>query len=337
MPTDTTDRSNECEAPGRYLARAATWWVAASMLVVAACGSDPDGEPVLEADGVDSVDMASDAGPSNCRGTNSSESCRLRSGCRWLELTCDTGGVAAGCVAEGRTGELPFGCGVGGSDAGRDATPTDAAVDCSRYSSSASCRARPECRWWSRQCGGDVREACVRRDEVPEEPTCPHGDVQPSSDTSGGETSSDTGVSTDTAVTGECSSVETSTTCRESSQCRWWEPECDGGGAEGECLAEDESLPDDPCDGDDRGMCHENVDEETCGGPDCGWVVAGCGGGYDETSKLDGCLPAGTCESDADCPSDHRCEELWVDPCHDSACTACGERESRCVPTAMLE
>lgn len=318
--------------------------VAASGLLVG-CGIGSDHDSSREVDSTERTDAEGvDAEGSDCRATSSPETCRLRPACRWLELTCDTGRVAAGCVGAERSGPIPFECDAAGSDGASDASATDAGLDCGQYGSSAACRARPECRWWSRQCGGEVVEACVRRDEVPGEGMCPRGgDTRPSSDTS--DASVRDGRASDAATTdvgvwrdgGSCETVEDSDRCRQLDRCRWWSPDCEAEETDGACLAEGDTPPKTKCDEDDRDDCHEIDGETACSDANCGWVAEGCGGGYDETIQVDACLPSGTCDSDADCPSDHRCEELWVDPCHDSQCTACGERETKCMPTTMLE
>jgi hypothetical protein len=103
-----------------------------------------------------------------------------------------------------------------------------------------------------------------------------------------------------------------------------------------ECLADGESPPTVDCETGVPEDCHDADSKSSCATSTCQWVEKGCGSASGDTLKVTDCLPSQSCSENADCPSDHGCAELLVNPCADSACTACGRTVDRCVPDSYL-
>ena len=299
------------------------------------------------------VGGASDAGAGSCRGVATADVCRQRSGCQWLTATCDGGRVVGGCFAGSGWVDADFDCsersdaGGAGKDAGT--------AGCGAVSDEATCQGRDACRWWTARCGDQIVDArCIDRDISPESPDCPaldaagydaagdagavdaaDGGVDAGADAGGGSDAVASDAELDADV--HCRMHSNSSDCKSDSRCQWWVDECDGYVIEEACVAADESPTATECRKIPPKECHDIDGEDACRPPNCAWVAEGCGSSPVGSVELTACLPQGTCNSNSDCPTRHKCVHLWADVCYGSACQACGGETTRCVPVDLLK
>ena len=281
-----------------------------------------------------------DAAASMCRGIAKADECRARGSCQWLTVTCDGGGIAAGCYPEEGWLEAVPACGVSG-DIG--AASGDVATSCSEVAGEQQCRSRENCEWWTDGCG---EATCLDLEDVSDDSGC--ADSSSSADTGAAADASyeDTGQRSDDDTDGDagtsgsasdggsmaCRSYSDESACGSASHCKWWVDSCDGAVVEKRCVSQTDSPEPSECQRIPPNKCHEREDESSCPAPNCAWVEQGCGSGPTGTGSLSDCLPSTDCTSDTDCPASHACTTLWIDPCHDGNCLACGREAKRCVP-----
>jgi hypothetical protein len=327
-----------------------------SVLFVLACvagftlvaGCQGGGSPVEGAAGDPRADAGTegptDAAAAACRGIADDEECRSRGNCQWMTVTCDGGGIAGGCYPERGWLEEGPECGATGDTGGASG---DVAVSCADVDGQQTCRSRAGCEWWDEGCG---EPTCLRRDDVPADSGC--ADVTPGGDTTGTDdagyedtgqqTSGDTGGDAATSDSDldasemACRTYSDESSCGSAAHCKWWVDSCDGEVVEERCVSSTASPEPSECQTIPPEECYEREDESSCPAPNCAWVEQGCGSGPTGTESLSNCLPKRGCRSDSDCPASHECTTLWLDPCHDSSCVACGGEVNRCVPPSLL-
>lgn len=287
----------------------------AALMGGATCGDATTGAPAEGSGGAD-ASSAADVSATDCRKLPTADPCRRRSGCKWVSVTCGEGRVVAGCFPDDAGPESMIGCSAdaGGTTGGGAYCPSD-----------ANCAQKAE------DAGGDGSA-----DEADATEWDAGGsDTAAPSDASGADAAG-TDIDAQTADSGSaCDGYSTESTCQSDSQCRWWVGTCDGYVVEEKCIEKDGAEPSFTCKSIAPEDCHEQS-ESTCYPPNCEWVEEGCGGGTGTTKQVEGCLPSNHCRTDADCPTDHQCVSIWLDPCHDGSCTACGVEEKRCVEDSLL-
>jgi len=282
----------------------------ATLVALVACGAGcSDGS---EASGFGPG--VSDAGPRDaaggCRSIERSEACREQRGCLWLTLSCDAGRVVGGCFGESRAAGEELTC-----DSLRDTGRRgDSDRDVCGDESGEGCGGESDA-------GSDATDAGDRSDGAADART---GDA----DAEG----RDAGESDASVI---CSSYAGPSGCRSDRRCEWWQGTCGDRVVREECV-ESGTTPDLDCSSVPASKCHESDRRGSCPTASCEWVEAGCGGGTSQTIKVDECLPERTCTNDADCPTDHGCASVWIDPCSGQSCAACGRSADRCLPNSLL-
>lgn len=280
------------------------WW-AATLLCVGLVGSVGCGAESAGASGAPGAAGGGDAAVrdagSECGTLETHASCRERSACSWLTVTCDTGRVVGGCFSATTGSEVELSC-----DGAGDAGPSRRTDGCDR--------------WGASGCDGSADTGA--------------SDAALDAAAGGSTDAASTDLYSDASI--HCRSYTSTTACKSDAKCTWWTGTCDGNVVREECLAKGESPPSVDCKSVAPEDCHDAEEKSSCAAPNCEWVDEGCGSASGDTLEITDCLPAQSCSEDADCPTDHACAELLVDPCSDSACTACGRTVDRCVPDTYL-
>ena len=206
-----------------------------------------------------------------------------------------------------------------GTDAGPDTsrdTSQDTSEDieedvppdptCSSVDEEESCQALSECRWAPVSCNPDGTPVmgCVDEGNV--------GAIDCRS----------------------CYDINTQELCASRPSCNWHQRVCDGEVLEEGCLPAD-VTPSPNCPDIDPATCPDRAD---CPSSACEELFPGCGPAPDGGIELEEplCTPKTECTSDTMCPGDLKCAEVMVNPCHNSACGACGALAKRCVPPDMV-
>ncbi len=341
MPTrDRTFRGGEAGSIWRSLAVVVA--CAAGVVLGAGCsGSDvgPGAAAATSADGSDTgvVDVAD----SECRGIDEESACRGHRGCEWWAVTCEQGRVLRGCYPSDGWRESSLDC-RNPQDAGAPAA--DATASCAEIGGSDRCRAQTGCRWRESDCGPD---RCIDRslDVAPDEcadagtggDTAGAGDASHAADASRPDAAVDAASDApEDAASMPCHNYSDESTCQARADCRWWVDACDGEIVDERCIGVDASPEPSECRDVPPEECGEADSRDSCYAPNCEWVEQGCGSVPTGAESIRACVPSEGCRRDADCPAEHRCTRLWVDPCYDSACLACGGETRRCVPESLL-
>lgn len=128
----------------------------------------------------------------------------------------------------------------------------------------------------------------------------------------------------------ECFDYEDSGACHADEQCQWQTTTMCDGEVVGGCFEEGMAPAPPVCDVEPED-CQDLTTENSCETGPCDWLHPGCGP-EGEGIELDHptCVAGGHCDDDSDCPGELSCETLWIDPCVDSPCEACGGEALRC-------